>query len=76
MTPPPATPTPSPASSGNDDTRHDHDLPHCGGWILFEFVDEDCQACHKAPAEIDGLCITCDHLQDDLRIDSKPPTGG
>lgn len=38
---------------------------------LFEFVNEDCNLCHKAPAEIDGLCIGCDHLQDDLRIDQS-----
>ena len=46
--------------------------PNKGGErILFEFVHDDCRLCHKAPAEIDGLCITCDHLQDDLRIDQS-----
>lgn len=40
---------------------------------LFEFV-ENCRLCKEAPAEVGGLCISCDHLQDDVRIDEVATT--
>jgi len=39
-----------------------------GAVLLFAFVD-DCAICGSAPAEVGGLCVDCDHLQDDVRID-------
>lgn len=30
-----------------------------------------CRGCHIEPAEIGGLCISCDHLMDDIRLDHQ-----
>ncbi len=38
------------------------------GAVLFSFVD-DCSICGKAPAEVGGLCVGCDHLMGDVLID-------
>lgn len=30
-----------------------------------------CSGCRKEPAEVGGLCISCDHLQGDIQIDQN-----
>ena len=38
--------------------------------LLFDFVDDGmCVSCKKELAEVGGLCISCDHLQDDINLD-------
>ncbi len=47
-------------------------IPNRNGVLLFAFEDEDiCTRCGKEPSVVGGLCVGCDHLQDDIRLDSE-----
>jgi len=49
------------------------DYPKCG---ILQTGAVFCFICRKALAVVGGMCVDCDHLEDDIRIDRTQPEGG